>query len=117
MVVFFIVLGIAVVGLTATVIREFLHRRKMYEQLDEPIEESPAVTVRARVIAKRSEIENIGGPKYPHSTLFCYVTFSTDAGEVVEHSLPKEIYGTINEHDYGTLITVDGKFFAFDKLY
>ena len=109
-----IIMAVVIVALIIALIRDFIHRRKMYEHLDDPIEEIPAVTVRARALAKRAEIENVGNPKYPHSTLFCYVTFATDAGEIVEYSLPKEDYGAINEQDYGTLITVDGKFLAFD---
>ncbi|MBQ2704909.1 MAG: DUF2500 family protein [Clostridia bacterium] len=108
-----IIIGVVFVALVIVGFYDWHQRRKMYEKLDDPIEESPAVAIGAVVVSKRANIQNMGGPKYPHSTLCCYATFSTDAGEMVELSIPQEVYNSIKENDYGTLVTVEGKFFAF----
>ena len=108
-----IIIGVVFVALVIVGFYDWYQRRKMYEKLDDPIEESPAVAIGAVVVSKRANIQNMGGPKYPHSTLCCYATFSTDAGEMVEYSIPQEVYNAIKENDYGTLVTVEGKFFAF----
>ncbi len=108
-----LIIGVAFVAMVIVGFYDWYQRRKMYEKLDDPIEESPAVAIGAVVVSKRANIQNMGGPKYPHSNLCCYATFSTDAGEIVEYSIPQEVYGLIKENDYGTLVIVDGKFFAF----
>ena len=108
-----IIIGVVFVVLVIVGFYDWYQRRKMYEKLDDPIEESPAVAIGAVVMSKRANIQNMGGPKYPHSTLCCYATFSTDAGEMVEYSIPQEVYNSVKENNYGTLVTVEGKFFAF----
>jgi len=108
-----IIIGAVFVALVIAGIYDWQRNRKMYEKLDDPIEEIPAVAIGAVVVSKRANIQNMGGAKYPHSKLCCYATFSTDAGETVEYSIPQEVYNLIKENDYGTIVTVDGNFFAF----
>ena len=108
-----IIIGVVFVAMVIAGIYDWQRNRKMYEKLDDPIEESPAVAIGAVVVSKRANIKNMGGPKYPHSKLCCYATFSTDAGEMVEYNIPQEVYNLIKENDYGTLVTVEGNFFAF----
>ena len=85
-----------------------------YEALDEEIEEPEPEAVGAVVISKRMDGEWGGNVNTPHYNDCYFVTFLTDAGETKEFRVGKETFDAVYEGQGSTLITVDGKFFAFD---
>ena len=80
----------------------------MSDQVPEPI------GVGARVMSKRMDL-SYRGIKVPEHNIVFIITFLTDSGETVEYAVEKEIYNRVSEHDAGTLVTLNGKFFDFGK--
>lgn len=103
------------VWLIKTIIDSHKYNKKLMKELEEPIEEAPAVGIGARVMSKRTDILRGGSYRMPSHRVGFYITFLTDDGKTVEHEVGQDVYGRCDLYQTGTLVTINGEFFDFGK--
>lgn len=116
-IIFFIVF-VFVVGIFITVMRNGISTWNKNNN-------SPCLTVTARIVSKRTEVShhdhaNAGDPTGAHgySTTFStrhYVTFQVDSGERMEFSVAGSEYGMLSEGDTGKLSFQGTRYLSFER--
>lgn len=80
---------------------------------------SPRLTVAARVISKRTEYGRNAhchsSSTYHHYYTNYFVTFEVDSGDRIELCLPGEDYGLLIEGDLGSLTFQGTRFLSFER--
>ena len=71
------------------------------------------IAIGARVVGLYIETGTSGTFRNPTYGSVFTVTFLTDDGERVEYEVPEDVYVTLTEDQTGTLVILNGKFFAF----
>lgn len=96
------------------VVVNYKERKK---QLNELLAEEESITenVKASIISKECYIE-YKGIKYPKHTVVYKIIFSTEKKENIKYTVSETLYNSLNEGDNGTLVTINGNFFDFQKL-
>ena len=104
-VVFVLVFGI----ILYTLIRNIKQERKN--------DQSPRLTVDAKVVAKRTNHTRHSGGRHhmAHTTTTYFVTFEVESGDRMELRLQGHEYGLIVEGDYGELTFQGTRFLGFTR--
>ena len=71
------------------------------------------IAIGARVVGLCIETGTRGTFRNPTYGSVFTVTFLTDDGERVEYEVPEDVYINLTEDQTGTLVILNGKFFAF----
>lgn len=77
--------------------------------------QSPRLSVTARVVAKRTETHHHHHDNHMHTSTSYYVTFEFDSGDRMEFSLRGSDYGMLAEGDRGTLSFQGTRFLDFTR--
>lgn len=110
MIAFVFILGIMVVGVIQGA-REWKHNN-----------DSPRLTVDAKVVAKRSSVHyhnhnNGVNNTHSHSSSTTYfVTFEVQSGDRMELRVPDKEYGMVVEGDRGSLTFQGTRYFSFERV-
>lgn len=77
--------------------------------------QSPRLTVRAKVVSKRMDVSSHlhGDNMMSHSTTFYYVTFEVKSGDRLEFALKGNDYGMLAENDVGELTFQGTRYISF----
>ena len=99
------------------VIRNYAKGQKNDESDAEFTDEEPlsAVASQAVVSGKYSEILHTGSYLTPDFRIAYLVEFITDDSTAITYEVPIEVFDRVKIGQMGTLVTVDGSFFAFDE--
>lgn len=87
--------------------------KKLYEKLDEPVQEPELTAHNAVVISKHSEIINGGSPSFPTHGIAFYAVFKTFDNKTFKLRIPEEIFKSISENQAGTLVMQENEFYDF----
>ncbi|MDR2940473.1 MAG: DUF2500 domain-containing protein, partial [Clostridiales bacterium] len=77
---------------------------------------SPILTVDAKILAKRIQVGRHNGGGHHHSTTTYFVTFEVEGGGRVELKVPGREYGLLVEGDLGELTSQGTRFKSFERL-
>ncbi len=77
--------------------------------------QSPRLTVKAKVVSKRMDVSSHlhGDNMMSHSTTFYYVTFEVKSGDRLELALKGSDYGMLAENDVGELTFQGTRYISF----
>ena len=87
--------------------------KKLYAELDEPVQEPELTAHNAVVISKHSEIVNGGSPNFPTHGIAFYAVFKTFDNKTFKLRIPEEIFKSISENQAGTLVMQENEFYDF----
>ena len=87
--------------------------KKLYEELDEPVQEPELTAHNAVVISKHSEIVNGGSPNLPTHCIAFYAVFKTFDNKTFKLMIPEEIFKSVRENPAGTLVMQENGFYDF----
>lgn len=87
--------------------------KKLYEELDEPVQEPELTAHNAVVISKHSEIVNGGSPNLPTHCIAFYAVFKTFDNKTFKLMIPEEIFKSVRENQAGTLVMQENGFYDF----
>ena len=76
---------------------------------------SPRLTVNARIVDKRSDMSRHRHDSHHHYTYFYYVTFEFDSGDRAELSVPYNEFGLLVVGDVGDLTLQGTRYIGFER--
>lgn len=75
---------------------------------------SPRLTVPAKVVAKRTNVRSHGG-EHPSSSTTYYVTFEVESGDRMEFRVEGSAYGMLVEQDQGMVSFQGTRYLGFER--
>lgn len=87
--------------------------KKLYAELDDPVQEPELTAHDAVVISKHSEIVNGGSPNLPTHCIAFYAVFKTFENKTFKLRIPEEIFESVRENQAGTLVMQENEFYDF----
>lgn len=109
-----IAIGIFVMAMLRNASDPSKYQKDQYEALENEVEETESDVIGAVVLSKNMTGYWSGSAQTLHYNDCYLVTFQTDDGDKREYRVGKETFDIIYEGQASTLVTVDGKFFAFE---
>lgn len=110
---FFVFIGVLIISIICTFIKELKKRKKDYENLDKPIKKASTEKVKAKAINKYSEAVYSGGYKNPNHQIGYFITFETQDGNTVTFDVGEEQFKRIKAFTTAYLVTSEGEFIDF----
>lgn len=101
---------IAFFGIFGLIVASFVREGKRHHQNNQ----SPRLTVEAKVVAKRTNVSHHGG-EHHHSATRYFVTFEVASGDRMELPMTGPEYGLLVEGDWGELSFQGTRYLGFAR--